>query len=171
MNNKIPHFKLYYIAEDYIEYLRKFDQIVSYNKSNTRPYVGIVYTYNNMNYFAPLSSPKTKHEKMKNTQPDVYKIDNGRLGIVNINNMIPTPKECLKEVIPTVKDEKYKNLLQNQLAYINKPINALNLLKKINYFQKRYREKNLPDVIVKRSCNFILLEEKCKQWENNTCDL
>ena len=37
-------------------------------------------------YFAPLSSPKPKHKKMKNTI-DFLKIKNGELGAVNFNNM------------------------------------------------------------------------------------
>ena len=30
--------KIYYIDENYIKYLRKFDKIVPYNKTHTRPY-------------------------------------------------------------------------------------------------------------------------------------
>ena len=39
--------KIYYIDNDYIDYLRKFDNRVAYNKTKTRPYVGVVYTFNN----------------------------------------------------------------------------------------------------------------------------
>ena len=58
--------KIYYIDNNYINYLRKFDNRVAYNKSKARPYVGVVYTFNNQTYFAPLSSPKPKHLTMKN---------------------------------------------------------------------------------------------------------
>lgn len=54
------NFKIYYISESYINYLRQFDKNVAYNKNITRLYIGIFYTYNNYNYFAPLSSPKPK---------------------------------------------------------------------------------------------------------------
>ena len=47
--------KIYYLDENYINYLRKFDTKVAYNKNQTRPYIGIVYTFNGFNYFAPLS--------------------------------------------------------------------------------------------------------------------
>ncbi len=50
--------KIYYLDDDYINYLRKFDNKVAYNKNSTRSYVGVVYTINELNYFAPLSSPK-----------------------------------------------------------------------------------------------------------------
>ena len=88
--------KIYYIDSNYIDYLRKFDKRVAYNKSKTRPYVGVVYTFNNQTYFAPLSSPKPKHLTMNNRALDIFKIKDGELGIVNINNMIPSPKSCYK---------------------------------------------------------------------------
>ena len=37
--------KLYSIDDEYVEYLRRFDLKVPYNKNKTRPYVGVVYTY------------------------------------------------------------------------------------------------------------------------------
>lgn len=47
----MKNLKLYYIDEEYINYLRQFDSNVAYNKTSTRPYIGVVYTYNNLNYF------------------------------------------------------------------------------------------------------------------------
>ncbi len=47
---------------------------------------------------------------MSNKAIDAFKIDNGKLGIININNMIPTPLECISEVLPTTNDIKYKIL-------------------------------------------------------------
>ena len=40
-----------------------------------------------MKYFAPLSSPKEKHSRLKNTL-DLLKIDGGKFGVINFNNMI-----------------------------------------------------------------------------------
>ena len=100
--------KIYYIDNDYIDYLRKFDKRVPYNKTKTRPYVGVVYTFNNQTYFAPLSSPKPKHLTMNKDAIDIFKIKDGELGIVNINNMIPTPIACLTEVLPLI-DENIRN--------------------------------------------------------------
>ena len=44
---------LYTIDDDYINYLRKFDKVVPYNKSETRPFVGIAYMVDGITYFAP----------------------------------------------------------------------------------------------------------------------
>ena len=158
----LKNLKIYYISENYINYLRKFDSNVAYNKNSTRPYIGIVYTYNNYNYFAPLSSPKAKHININPKALDIFKIDNGVLGVVNINNMIPTPIEELTEVLTTITDIKYKTMLENQLTFLNN--NKSQLLRKINTFQSMYRNNHLPQNILDRCCNFMLLEEKFKDY-------
>lgn len=154
--------KIYYIDEKYVNYLRKFDKNVAYNKNESRPYIGIVYTYNNYNYFAPLSSPKPKHKLINSKAIDIYKIKNGELGVVNINNMIPTPIEELTEALPIIKDKKYKKLLEEQLTFLNN--NKARLFKKIYNFQNLYRKGHLSNSITNRCCNFYLLEEKFKEY-------
>ena len=153
--------KLYYIQNNYIEYLRNYDNRIPYNKNLTRPYIGIVYTYKEINYFAPLSSPKTKHKRIKDNAVDVFKLDKGNLGVININNMIPVPKEVLTEVLPLVTDEKYKILLENQLTFINN--HKSKLYSKVLQFQSRYRKGFLSNNILNR-CNINLLEEKYIQY-------
>ena len=160
----MKNLKIYYISENYINYLRQFDLNVSYNKNPARPYIGIVYTYNNYNYFAPLSSPKPKHVNINKKAFDIFKIKDGELGVVNINNMIPTPIEELTEVLPTIKDEKYKKMLEGQLTFLNN--HKAELFKKINLFQNMYRKGHLPKNILDRCCNFSLLEEKFKEYNN-----
>lgn len=159
----MKNLKLYYIDDEYIDYLRMFDDRVPYNKSKTRPYIGVVYKYEGVNYFAPLSSPKLKHLKINDKSVDVFKIDNGKLGVVNLNNMLPTPLSCLTDVLPTLKDDdKYKGLLIDQLNRINKDRQIL--YTKIITFQKRYRAGHINDRIRERCCNFELLEEKCNEY-------
>ena len=143
--------------------MRNYDSRVAYNKVPNRPYVGVVYEYNGFNYFAPLSSPKLKHLKIKNNAIDVFKIKNGELGVININNMIPTPMEVLKEAIPNVKNQKYKLLLINQIDYINH--NKQKLYSKVKQFQTRYRKGYIESNILERCCDFSLLEEKCLEYK------
>lgn len=157
--------KIYYLDENYISYLRKYDLRVAYNKNMTRPYVGVVYTFNGSNYFAPLSSPKPKHLKMSNRAVDIFKIQNGELGIININNMIPTPIACITEVLSVVEDKKYKVLVEKQTTFINDHKNEL--FKKIKHFSMQYEKGYLPTNVRERCCNFKLLEEKCKAYKND----
>ena len=60
--------KFYNIKDDYIHYLRQFDSKVAENKGESRPYVGIMLEVNGTKYYAPFSSPKPKHQHMKNTK-------------------------------------------------------------------------------------------------------
>lgn len=155
--------KLYYLDNKYIDYLRQSDTRVAYNKNQTRPYVGVVYSYNDFTYFAPLSSPKPKHLKMNARNIDIFKIRNGQLGIVNLNNMIPVPAQSLIDFMPTVADSKYKALLNNQITELN--LNKDYLLKKVERFQWSYRNNKLPENVYTRTCNFELLEDKCRDYQ------
>ena len=159
---KIKKLKLYYISEDYIKYLRKYDNKVPSNKNTTRPYIGIVYQYNGFNYFAPLSSPKEKHLKMNKKAIDIWKIDDGKLGIINFNNMLPCQNNLLTEVLPTITDVKYRKLLENQIELINKDRNIM--LKKIITFHNKYNENLLTENVKNRCCNFRLLELNCQEY-------
>lgn len=110
--------KFYYIKDDYIAYLKKYDNKVSDNKHSHRPYVGIVLQINEINYYTPFSSPKSKHKQMKNSK-DFRKINQGIYGVINFNNMIPVVAEALILIdIEHLSNIHYKRLLQNQYQYI-----------------------------------------------------
>ena len=84
------NFKIVKIDSDYWYYLRYFDKRVCFNAGvkDLRPFIGVLFIVEGHEYYAPLSSPKPKHKHLKNTL-DLVKIDNGRLGVVNLNNMLP----------------------------------------------------------------------------------
>ena len=86
----ILNLEIVIVDSDYCDYLRQFDNKVAYNKhkKELRPFIGILFEIDTCKYFAPLSSPKPKHRKMKN-MIDFFKIKDGELGAVNFNNMIP----------------------------------------------------------------------------------
>ena len=106
--------RFYNISDDYIKYLREYDSKVSINKDESRPYVGALLEIEGIKFFAPLSSPKEKHKKMKNTK-DFRKIDGGTLGAINLNNMIPVIDEALIPLsFDEITDVKYRELLRRQ---------------------------------------------------------
>ncbi len=164
----IKNLKLVKVDTKYCDYLRKFDKRVVYNKHSKelRPFVGILFTIDECLYFAPLSSPKKKHIKMKNTI-DFYKIDNGKLGAVNFNNMIPV-KEEYYDVILLYKDtidaeeQKYQELLKDQFNWLNEHYNQIKNISKKLY--DLYNNNKLPSAIKERCCNFKLLEDKCLEY-------
>ncbi len=134
----MKNLKLYYIEDEYINYLRRWDKKVAYNKNKGRPYVGVVYSHEGTDYFVPLHSPKEKHKMINDKAVDIYKIKSGELGVVNINNMIPVPMSVLSEVLPLITDRKYKALLENQLTFLNN--NKRELYKKISWFIFLYQK-------------------------------
>lgn len=117
-------------------------------------------------YFAPLSSPKLKHKLLKNTL-DLIKINNGKLGVVNFNNMIPVtnnnyvPFDLNKK--PKEKSEKFRmELLKDQLRWLIANKKEINNKSKLLY--NLYKNNKLPKNVRDRCCNFPLLEEKCKEY-------
>ncbi len=152
----------------YCDYLRKYDSRVPYNYKGKelRPFVGVLFTVNNLKYFAPLSSPKPKHLKLK-SKIDFWKIDNGKLGAINFNNMLPVTKNNIVEIdlnerVSTESQKKYLKLLNEQLYWLNRHSNVLYNKSKTLY--KKYINNELSNNILLRCCNFPLLEEKCLEY-------
>lgn len=160
------------IKEDYINYLRSFDSKVQDNSNlkNNKPYIGILIQKDEQKYFAPLSSPKEKHlifDKLYNENKlpiDVFLIrDNNDkiIGVINFNNMIPVTENVI--IYFNIKEDKNYSLLIKEHIYcikhseeiINKSMKVYNLVTKYNKVS-----------LIKRSCDFKLLEEKAKIYDN-----
>lgn len=75
----VKRFKIVKVDYKYCDYFRKFDNRISYNAGmkELRPFIGILFSIDDFEYFAPLSSPKPKHMNLTNTV-DLIKIANGR---------------------------------------------------------------------------------------------
>lgn len=164
MRNKIY---FYTVNPSYCDFLRQFDKCVPYNfdKKDTRPFVGVLIKINDSLYYAPLTSPKPKHLKMKN-QLDFIKIKGGELGAINLNNMIPIPQSELKKIsFSSYSDDKYKNLLQNQWEWCNLNQNYIKAQSSKLHTVITNGTKNIS--LKKRCCNFTLLEQKCLEYQQN----
>ncbi len=168
-------FNFYNINSNYCDYLRNYDKNIPYTMDNkaTRPFIGIVIKIEDINYYAPLTSPKEKHLKMKN-QIDFLKIDNGNLGAINFNNMIPVTEDNISKIeIKNIQDKDYKNLLENQLSWCNKKQNKQNILDKAkklyDYINNPNNIKNVDrwEKIKYRCCDFKKLEQLAKVYTNN----
>lgn len=156
------------VDSKYCDFLRKYESKVPYNagEKELRPFVGILFNIGNCEYFAPLSSPKPKHSRLANTL-DLIKIDNGKLGVINFNNMIPVNKSNYNIIDLNEKtNDKNKGarilLLKNQLRWLNN--NRVDIYEKSSNLYKKYVNNLLPINVRNRCCNFILLEEKCRDY-------
>ncbi len=153
---------------EYCNYLRQYDNKVPYNfgEKVNRPYVGVLFDVDDCSYFAPLSSPKPKHLTMKNKM-DFLKIDDGKLGAINFNNMLPVKDQNVVKIdlnknLSNEYDIKYNNMLKRQIYWLNR--HHKKLYDKSRKLYYNYKEDKLPYNIKVRCCNFPLLEEKCHEY-------
>ena len=162
MNN----IRLVFINEEYLEYLRKFDEKVPRKKVS--PYCGIVLQIGDINFYAPLSSPKDKHKDFKDNKNDILKINGGAEGIVNIANMVPIASEnYIIEIDFGSYSQKRQILLTNQFKFLDD--NKSELLKRASKLFETHK-KNPKHFSVKQSCNFMLLIDKAYLYlENDKC--
>jgi protein AbiQ len=161
----IVRLKFYTVDGNYNEYLRKIDfkvQDVSVaNKKDTRPFVGILLTVNNIKYIAPLASPKPKHQSMKN-QLDFIKINSGLWGAINFNNMIPVTDKLINLIDINSQNKKYKELLSNQLTWCNS--NKDKIIDTANKLYLEITSKKTNTSLLRRCCDFKLLEERLSEY-------
>lgn len=164
MDNK--KLKFYTVTEEYMIYLKKYDEKVMDNRGvkNKRPYIGVLFEIDRKKYLAPLSSPKPKHLTMKNSL-DFVKINQGKFGVINLNNMFPVVEEVIIEKnINLEEDNKYKELLVNQLDWCNKMENRDNIYRKVEKLYKEILNKKEQSRFWNRCCDFSLLEEKAIEF-------
>lgn len=158
--------KFYIVTEEYMSYLKKYDEKVMDNRGikNKRPYIGVLFEIDRKKYLAPLSSPKPKHLTMKNSL-DFVKINQGEFGVINLNNMFPVVEEVITEKnINLEKDNKYKELLVNQLDWCNKMENRDNIYRKAEKLYNEILNRREQSRFWNRCCDFSLLEEKAIEF-------
>ena len=167
--------KLYEVDNNYIDYLKKYDEkVLNYSGEKykvNRKYLGILLKINGFVYIAPLSSPKNKDydldKKIKKSTKIIIRIkkiqkDKERLlGTIKLNCMIPiyNTKVIKKYDVKAEKDKKYKNLIQEQLVFIRKEEKMI-----IKRAENLYKQKLKNPSYLKDTVNFILLEEKSKNY-------
>ncbi|MFZ3591602.1 type III toxin-antitoxin system ToxN/AbiQ family toxin [Bacillus sp. DJP31] len=165
MENKI---RFYEVTDTYIDYCRRFDTRVPENKvenrKHPRKYVGIFFEVEGFKYFAPLSSPKTKHTTMKE-KVDFMKVedDDGLYAVLNLNNMFPVPNsEIVEFEFDEIQDTKYRDLLEKEFLICRGRREKI-----IKNAHKVYEivTVNKTRSFIGRCNDFKLLETKCKEYE------
>jgi protein AbiQ len=159
----------YHADPAYCDFLRKADPRVPYISGNKerRPFVGVLIQIGEMGYFAPLTSPKPKHRTMKN-QLDFFKIDGGKLGAINFNNMIPIHPQCLiqveYELVPgdTTLDAEYKNLIKDQKSWCD--ANKARILKMAQNLYRAITSGTPHPRLSARCCDFPACERQYRLY-------
>lgn len=156
--------KIYRVTDKYIKYLHKVDYRVQYNKNHSRPYVGIVLHIGQFKYFVPMESPKPHHDNIKSGR-HIMRLENGKMGQLGFNNMIPIPESAIISFdINDEPDKKYADLLRRQISYINR--NKANVF---DHASKTYYGAVTKKIgfLLKICCDFKKLERACRRYDPN----
>ena len=163
--------KLYTIDTKYIEYLKRFQKHIYHNMENNRlrPYAGVVLNIGTHKYYAPLTSPKTKHHKMSDRLDFIRLEYKGQLiAVINLNNIIPVADELISLIdIDSLFDKKYQTLLNIEMIDIRRKQvtimkNANSIYNKVTKFGSEPRNANLISICY----DFLLLEKKLQEFLN-----
>lgn len=150
----------------YIDYLIPLAPHLFHNKklvqNNDRKYIGVVFTINGFEYFAPLSSFKDKHKKMKEGL-DFIKIKN--YAVINLNTMFPVPPSERTYVnINAERNPQYRNLLLAEYRYIKAIQEKIRKNAKTLYGIKLKDGNNTS--LAKRCNDFSALEAACTAYKH-----
>lgn len=169
--------KFYRVSEEYLKYLRTFEENIMYGKDRYLGYqkfiVGVVLEINSIEYYAPLSSIKThqldrnggliKTLRQKCFPVRLKERDNSEkiVSILRLDYMFPAPKNELFELCFTeVEDRKYKIFLETEYKYIKKHKDEI-----LERAQRLYKKISNPEhFLASQCCNFRKLEKKYKEW-------
>lgn len=157
--------RFFEIDPGYIESLLPYAPHLYMNKkpgqTNERKFIGIVLKVNDLNYFAPLSSAKKKHNYMEEGL-DFIKVKH--YAVINLNNMFPVPLQVCSPVdFSQEKNPKYKDLLLAEYRFIKMIDEKIRKNAQLLYNHKVKNGISTP--LAKRCLDFLLLEEKCREWE------
>ena len=153
--------RIYEVKSEYVDYLARYHEHLFYNKGNYgRKYIGVVLDINGYKYFAPLSSFKEKHRKIKEGV-DFIKVKD--YAVININNMIPVPQGAYRS--PDINGEKnphYRYLLQAESREINRQKNRI--LKNAEIVYSHKKKYGVSTLLAKRTNDFNKLEQLCDKY-------
>ena len=167
--------KINYIDSDYTNYLRKYDNRISYNDNITyqRPYVGVLLEVRDKKYFAPLTT-SNKGKKLKDNpkleNATFLPINNCEYGGINFNNMLPVVDNVCFDADLKINDSddeyiKSKKFgLQKISQFVRK--NENKIIKKARHlYNLKISGRIFPnyDAI---TCDFKKLEEVAGKYED-----
>ncbi len=104
----------------------------------------------------------------------MVKIDDGKLGVVNFNNMIPIKAENyeifdLRRRCEDKSEMHRINLLRKQLRWLTN--NRKGILYKAENLYEQYSKGILPKRIRNRCCDFPMLEGKCEEYRKEAVEV
>lgn len=162
--DNMENIKFYEINATYIDYLKPYAPHLFHNRRegqvNERKYIGVVLQVRGNDYFAPLSSFKPKHQRMKEGL-DFIKVRH--YAVINLNNMFPVPSGACSYVdFSIVKDARYRALLLAEYRFVKSIQDKIRKNAAALYKHKLANGNATP---LARRCNdFLTLESVCTKY-------
>lgn len=160
--------KFYTVKDKYIAYLKTLDTTVPNNYSEKRPYIGIVLEVDSHKFIAPLTSYKPKQDRIKNSNPTVFKLHErtnplNKLGMIQLNNMVPVLISEIDLFDIENQPEPYKSMLYKQYEFIKTHEDKiLHRSKKLFQLVKSNRESYFGRLC----CSFELLLSEYQKYQS-----
>lgn len=177
-NKQFNPFEIYEVSNEYINYLKKYDDKIKMAENdsyqNKRKYLSIILN-NGEQYLIPFSSPKDSdylNGVPRKSFVSLIRIINKDLsenmkviGKLKLSSMIPIKNLSEIEIydISEEKDEKYRHLLEKQIAFINENKDMIQKSAETLYSKKN---KNYNMSFVKSTVNFRNLEWAANNFKN-----
>ena len=175
------------ISDEYVNYLKTyFYSTMLDNKEgrriHSRKYIGIVFEINGFKYFAPLSSPKKSDYNSDGSIRSSSKIvlrmvanvktSPYLLGTIKLNNMIPVPESEITEYnFNHESDSKYKDLIHNELIWIQRNTTSIQKAAKRIYSIKINEQASISDTnrkFYESILSFQEAEKMCLEYRRPT---
>lgn len=163
MDNQL---NFYHVDADYISYLLRFDSRVpkvDYSATNAHDkfLCGIVLNVNDHDYFAPVSSFRTKQR----TNIIIKDVNDKDVASIRFSFMIPVPPEVIS--VKRIADEpstKHRILLNMELQFCRRNANAI--YSRAGFVYNAVTVKKDP-LMVKNCCDFKKLETACAEYSKS----
>lgn len=165
----MDNLKFYTVPYDYIQFLQEAEKAVrgfsrvpnlDYGVNRNQKFVcGVVLSINNINYFAPITSYKTK-------KPDNFLILNDKqnrvLSSLRFNYMFPIPTGIEKPYLfSDIADRNYRFLVTQEYQYC---VSNQDEIRRLAYRTYKRVLLGKDKGLVHNSCAFSLLEQKCEEY-------
>lgn len=161
----------YYIADDYIEFLKSVEKAnrgytcvpnVNYGISQKFTY-GTVMQVNGMNYFVPVSSYNKPQQDLILLRD---KKDRSILGSLRFNYMIPVPLQCIQKVDINALDVNKRVRTSKELAFCRRTREKISKTASATYNRV---VNGIDSELLKNSCDFKLLEDAYIIYCHDNC--
>ena len=156
--------KFYTISDRYVNYMQQFERHIYNNikssSKNAHTYVGILLHINELSYFAPLVSMKSKYISAKD------KLDMILLkpySVINLNNMMPVPLTEVAYIDFSKQEPKYRSLLMKEWSLCRAKQNKI-----VSYANRLYNGIVSGKLSMPQCFDYRYLEEKCHDFISKT---